>query len=354
MVSRASKVFVCVCLAAACIAISTSRAHAQTPATICNIDPDTLNLGSKGNPVTAYIATGSSYTWQHGFLPESDYYNHPDVTQNVGYDTWFSFTSPDLMLLTPGQDPVTKMWSAKPELIIGVSIGGNGWDFHGKADSAVLKGSVGGVATGNLLANGGFDNGFASWTQTSGKNPGNPSVFTWLIDTLDGTPAPCFEYDRTNSMADGGWIGVYQPVWKSVVGWDNLFAAYDVKIISNSLTDSGWWWTVFGSWGETPGRIIVHYMSDLAPANVDASTVAITGIDLGADGTIDAAVNLPTVKPSGVNGGFFVAKFVRKDLEAALKDAGVTDGSMVRLIITGSFTGGAAFTLSDTIRVTLK
>ncbi|MCX6344140.1 MAG: hypothetical protein NT018_03580 [Armatimonadetes bacterium] len=325
----------------ACVALLTGMVYAQTPAATVNIDPNTLNLKSQGNWVTAFLTAGQYLTWEHGFLPADDYYNHPDVTTNIGLDTWYSYTSPNLMPLA----------SPTPELILGLSVGGNGWDFHGKADSVVFSGVVGGVPTGNLISNGDFGNGFTGWTQTSGNCFEPP---TWLIDTLDGTPAPCFEYQRTNSGSDGGWCGVYQAIGKDVSGWESLTASYDVKIISNSLTNSGWWSAYNNGWGETPGRIIVHYMANLDPEMINVSTVKLTGIDIGADGTVERTLNLPAVGPSSVNEHRMMVKFNRQALASALRQLGVTNNATVALIIKGNYNDGSSFVVSDKIRVLNK
>ena len=337
-----SRKLICAWVLLVCMVLLTGVVYA--PAATVNIDPDTLNLKSQGQWITAYLTPGQYYTWEHGFLPGGDYYNHPAVTTNIGLNTWYSYTSPDLMQLV----------SVTPELILGVSIGGNGWDFHGKADSVVVSGVVDGVPTGNLIANGDFGNGFTGWTQTWGKQPGNPSTFSWLIDAQDGTPAPCFEYQRANSWSDGGWCGVYQAIGKDVSGLDSLTVAYDVKIISNSLGDSGWWSAYNNGWGETPARIIVHYMANLDPDNINVSTVKLIGIDKDADGTVDLAVNLPAVGPSSTDDDCLMVKFDRQVLAAALRQAGVTNNSTVALIVTGSYTSGGTFTVSDKIRVLVK
>lgn len=321
-----------------------AAACAQTPVATLNIDPDTLNLKSQGCWITAYLTAGQLCTWEHGFLPGDDYYNHPAVTTNIGLDTWYSYASPNLL----------EVASPTPELITAVLVGGNGWDFHGKADNVVLSGVVGGMPTGNLISNGDFAAGFAGWTQSSIKQPGNPSVFSWLIDEQDGMPAPCFEYERTDSWADGGWCGLYQPVGKDVSGWDSLQVSYDLKIISNSLDNSGWWSAVHGGWGETPARIIVQYMANLDPSAVDVSTVKLTGIDIGADGTVDMAVNLPAVGPSCAGDDYTMVKFDRKALIGALRPAGVSNNATVALIVTGNFTGGGSFSIADKIRVLTK
>jgi hypothetical protein len=338
----------------ACVVLLTGAAYAQTPAATVNIDPNTLNLKSQGQWITAYLTAGQYYTWEHGFLPGGDDLNHPDVTTSIGYNTWYSYASPDLMQLVPGQDPITRVWNAIPELLLGVSVGGNGWDFHGKADSVVVSGVVDGVPTGNLIANGAFGSGFTGWLQTWGKQPGNSSTFSWLIDAQDGTPAPCFEYQRASANSDGGWCGVYQAIGKNVSNWDSLTTAYDVKIISNDLGDSGWYWTRNGGWGETPARIIVHYMANLDPDNINVSTVKLTGIDKGADGTVDLVVSLPAVGPSSADDDCLMVKFDRQALANKLRSIGVANNSTVALIVTGSYTNGGSFTVSDKIRVLVK
>ncbi|MCX6376727.1 MAG: hypothetical protein NTU88_11965, partial [Armatimonadetes bacterium] len=299
-----------------------------------------------------------------GFLPGPDQYNHPDVTANVGYNAWYSYASPNLMQLTPGQNPVTKMWSAIPEIVLGVEVGGNGWDFSGKADSIALTGlrklgpKLGcadrqgrGFVEENLLCNGGFRKGFDSWAKISGQNPGNPGQFLWTIDTTDGTPAPSFGYARTNSNNDGGKVGVYQEIGKRVTGWTSLTAKCSAKVLSNSLTDSGWYWPLNGGWGETPGRIIVHYMSNLSSGNINRATVKLYGADTNNDGTVDVLLNLPIVKPWCLGDGSLLVKFDRRSLSKALSSAPFADKSIITLVVTGSFLDGTAFSAADYIKV---
>jgi len=362
--ARSMRRFATCALALALLMALGVSAAAQTPMTILDIEPNTLNLKSCGNWINAGLTAGRYYTWQHGFLPGPDALNHPDVTQSIGAGVWYAYASPNLMLLTPGRNPVTGMWSAVPELILGVEVGGNGWDFSGKADRIALAGRWR-LGTKfacvdrrgerfheeNLLCNGGFSKSLDSWTQVSWQMPGNLGQFTWARDTADGLPAPCFAYTRTNSNNDGGRIGLYQEVGKRVVGWNSLTLSCNVKILSNTLGDSGWWWPLNGGWGETPGRVIVHYMANLASGNINPATVKLYGADINNDGVVEVLLNLPAVRPCGFGDGRLTLKFDRNALSRALSAAGLPADSIVTLVVTGSFNDGTAFSAQDTIRV---
>lgn len=339
-----------------CLIVSPMCLMADEPPlqVVVNIDPDTLNFKSKGKWITAYLVAGQYYTWQHGFLPGGDPLNHPDVTTNIGHE-WYSYESPDLMKLIPGQHPVTRMWNAVPEVIIGVEVGGNGWDFHGRVDNVSLYGIIASSPTGNLLRNGDFSDGFNCWIKTSWKNINNPSQFFWNIEAQDGTPAaPCFDYKRTNSGSDGGWIGLFQKLRQHVDGWDSLKVSYNVKIVSNTLNDSGWWWTVYGGWGETPGRIVVHYLAHLNSGDIDVSSIKLYGIDIDNDGEVDFETNLPVVGPSDLEDNTLMVKFDRQRLIEALLQARVPNNSIVGLVVTGNYKDGTPFSAFDRIRILTK
>lgn len=352
----------CVVALALLMALGVSAA-AQTPMTILDIEPNTLNLKSCGNWINAGLTAGQYYTWQHGFMPGPDALNHPDVTQNVGAGVWYAYASPNLMLLTPGQNPVTKMWSAVPELILGVEVGGNGWDFSGKMDNIALialdeeerddehDGELDRQDLENLVCNGGFRKSLDAWTQVSWQMPGNPGLFTFARDTADGVPAPCFAYARANSNNDGGRMGLYQEVAERVTGLSSLILICNVKILSSTLGDSGWHWTVNGGWGETPGRVIVHYMANLATGNINPATVKLYGADINNDGVVDVLLNLPPMKSCRYEDGRLMVKFNRTALSRALSAAGLPADSIVTLVVTGNFNDGTAFSAQDTIRV---
>lgn len=109
------------------------------------------------------------------------------------------------------------------------------------------------INSGNLLTNGGFEDGFAGWTQT-GSGGGS---YYWTVVT-NGTHPHAFQYCRV-SGASGGSCGAYQPLDILVSDYTELYVELDVKVISNSLTNSGWWSYQYGGYGEWPATIYVTY-----------------------------------------------------------------------------------------------
>lgn len=111
------------------------------------------------------------------------------------------------------------------------------------------------VNSGNLLTNGGFEDGLNGWTPTAS---GIGSHSTAVV--YNGTEHPdALEYKRWNSGSDGGSAGAYQYVDILVSDYNSLYVELDVKVISNSLTDSGWWSDRYGGFGEFPAKIYVSY-----------------------------------------------------------------------------------------------
>ncbi|MCP4569327.1 MAG: hypothetical protein GY841_17270, partial [FCB group bacterium] len=229
--------------------------------TIIDTDSDTLDFCDEEPFLTISLVSGAvkQYSWQHGFLPGADALSHPEVSPDQGHG-WFSYTSPNLMAMTPGRNCKTRTEGATPEHIVGLWVGGNGWDFQGRADNIVLSGVNNGTTISNLIQNGTFDDNFSEWEKSSSKRPENPSKFFWTIDPDDGLEAPSFSFRRTEAINDGGSVGLFQQLNQSVIGWDVLQVSYNAKIISNTLQDSGWYWTSYGGWGETPCRIVIQYL----------------------------------------------------------------------------------------------
>ncbi len=61
---------------------------------------------------------------------------------------------------------------------------------------------------------------------------------------------------RWNSGADGGREGIYQNLSINVSEYKSLYLEADIKVISNTLGDSGWWSDVYGKDGEFPVHIL--------------------------------------------------------------------------------------------------
>jgi len=153
-----------------------------------DIKPDTLNLGSKGRWITAYIE-----------LPE-------------GYDI-------------------------------------------GNIDCTSIRLEKEVIHSGNLVTNGGFEDGLYGWT-TGGGGTGYYSQ----VVVNDGTEHPdALEYKRWASGADGGSAGAWQDLDILVSDYDSLYLELDVEVISNALQNSGWWSYQRGGYGEFPVAVFIRY-----------------------------------------------------------------------------------------------
>jgi outer membrane protein assembly factor BamB/ABC-type transport system substrate-binding protein len=108
--------------------------------------------------------------------------------------------------------------------------------------------------SGNLLINGGFENGLADWSYGYGGVGDHSHTVV-----ADGTYPDVMFYQRWNSGNDGGSIHVGQNLEIFVSSYRELYMELDVKVISNSLPDSGWWSDLYGGNGEFPARVLVNY-----------------------------------------------------------------------------------------------
>ena len=107
----------------------------------------------------------------------------------------------------------------------------------------------------NLITNGDFSNGLNNWTER-GYGIGNRQVEVVYDDAINSS---VLEFKRWNSGADGGMEGVYQNLSINVSEYSTLYLEADTKVISNTLSDSGWWSDVYGGDGEFPVHIFLYY-----------------------------------------------------------------------------------------------
>ncbi len=320
-----------------------------------DIVPNTLQKKSSGKWVTCYIEihSGESYTWSHGFIPK-DNLGHPGATI-VNRGEWFTYTSDDLMSLNNGllwpDEPKTKVNSNTPEIITGIRLGGNGWDFRGQIDNVKLEGVVNGISTGNLLLNGDFSQGFDNWVKSSSSRNGTASL---QIVSESPQYTDVLDYSITGSGSDGSMASVVQSLFIDVRDFTSLTMSIEGKVVSNSLTNSGWWWTVNGGHGELPLHIWVSYLSEMEneSENIDISTVRLLD-DIPA--ITDTKYEWVTAEESYLfdydDDGIveYMVKFDRQELIKLLSD--VDGDTLVPLKVTGKLSDGTSFSGIDTIRV---
>lgn len=111
------------------------------------------------------------------------------------------------------------------------------------------------IHSGNLVTNGGFEDGLNGWTTGSG----GPGYYSHVV-VDDGTEHPdALEYKRWGSGANGASVGAWQDLDILVSDYDSLYLELDVEVISNSLQDSGWWSYQYGGYGEFPVAVFVRY-----------------------------------------------------------------------------------------------
>lgn len=132
------------------------------------------------------------------------------------------------------------------------------WDFgDGNTASGTVTEPVAPPA--NFINNGDFENDLINWEckhYTGGARTGLGRC-EQVYDP--GMNSKVLEYKRSLSYSDGGAAGVYQPLNIPVSGYDSLRLEADVKVISNTLTNSGWWSKVYGGIGEFPAHIMIYY-----------------------------------------------------------------------------------------------
>ncbi|MFQ6055736.1 MAG: NosD domain-containing protein, partial [Methanosarcinales archaeon] len=107
----------------------------------------------------------------------------------------------------------------------------------------------------NLIKNGDFSDGLNNWTER-GYGRGNRQVKVVYDDAINSS---VLEFKRWNSGADGGMVGVYQNLSINVNEYKEIYLEADVKVISNTLGDSGWWSYVYGGDGEFPVHLYLYY-----------------------------------------------------------------------------------------------
>lgn len=108
--------------------------------------------------------------------------------------------------------------------------------------------------TGDLLVNGGFEDGLNGWIQSTPAGSYSYNVVN------DGTSHPtAMEYSRWNSHSDGAGTGLWQELDILVSDYSALYITLDVKVISNTLHNSGWWADVKGGGGEWPALVRIIY-----------------------------------------------------------------------------------------------
>ena len=108
----------------------------------------------------------------------------------------------------------------------------------------------------NFLLNGDFSDGLNYWTKSGSSRYGS-----WSDEVVydSGNYPHILEYQVWNSRADGSGTGVYQPLNIDVTTYSSIYLECEVKVISNTLTDSGWWSNKYGGNGEMPGHIWITY-----------------------------------------------------------------------------------------------
>lgn len=116
---------------------------------------------------------------------------------------------------------------------------------------AALTGEANGI--GNLLVNGGFEDGLNGWSSSTPAGSYSYNVIS------DGAYLHALEYSRWNSGSDGGTCGQSQELDVLVSDYDSLYVELDVKVISNSLPNSGWWSDTYGGRGEFPALVSIIY-----------------------------------------------------------------------------------------------
>lgn len=77
-----------------------------------------------------YLDTeGKSHLWRHGFL-YTQKINYPQIGEQIPQGKWYSYTSINLMELTP-----------KPKVIKEIRLSGSGWGFHSRIANVQLIGT---------------------------------------------------------------------------------------------------------------------------------------------------------------------------------------------------------------------
>jgi hypothetical protein len=108
--------------------------------------------------------------------------------------------------------------------------------------------------------NGNFSDGLNGWKIEHGSNV-NDTYNVTVVDEPGNEKV--LDFWRENSFDDGGTIRVTQVINAGVSGLSTLKLSADVKVISHTLMDTGWWCEEHkedvNCKGESPIRIWVYY-----------------------------------------------------------------------------------------------
>lgn len=108
------------------------------------------------------------------------------------------------------------------------------------------------VNSGNLLTNGGFEDGLTGWESVfSGGGTSTTTV------VLNGSHPDALQYQKIGGT--GGHCCVDQHLDILVSDYTELYVELDVKVISNTLQNSGWWSYEKGGYGEWPAKVDIFY-----------------------------------------------------------------------------------------------
>ncbi len=108
----------------------------------------------------------------------------------------------------------------------------------------------------DALVNGDFEAGMAPWIP---YKPAIPGALVLEVVAADGSQR--FHYRRTGSGSSGGEIEVYQVLdGLDLTPYSEVYLECDVKLVSHTLGDSGYWSDQNGGYGEWPGNIRFEFM----------------------------------------------------------------------------------------------
>jgi hypothetical protein len=108
-----------------------------------------------------------------------------------------------------------------------------------------------------FIVNGDFSAGLEGWTYVYSGKTGEGRLDI-VSDPVMGPDV--LEYERWLSYNDGGAVWAYQPLDIDVDDYSEIWLEADIKVISNTLPDSGWWSYVYGGIGELPCHILIRYI----------------------------------------------------------------------------------------------
>jgi hypothetical protein len=194
-----------------------------------------------------YIGTdGKPYIFKHGFLYRGKIH-YPELGERIKRNRWFSYTSPNLMELSP-----------RPVKITELKISARGWDFTSRVDNVQLQLATLPVEIPEVirkveekipipekkvtrkpevipvytqLTNGGFEHGMKYW-QTITHGFGDIKAH---VIKDDREHPHCLEMVRRNSKSTGGGISVFQMLDISVVRYNLCKLHGEFKVVDSSL-----------------------------------------------------------------------------------------------------------------------